>query len=79
MKVKDLMLRLAELYYKELIDFNDEAYICIIRADCTEEKVKLSSISICDGGYIPNGNEDKNYLIFDGEKWKEMILCKIMK
>lgn len=68
MRVGDLILKLTELYFKELVDLNNEVYICIIREDCTEEKVKLSSISVCDGGYIPNGDENKDYLILDGEK-----------
>lgn len=68
MTVRDLLLKVIELYDKELINYSDEVYICIVREDCIEEKVKLSSISVCDGGYIPNGNEDKNYLILDGEK-----------
>ena len=68
MTVGELLLKLIELYHRELVDLEDEAYICIIREDCTEEKVKLSSISVCDGGYIPNGDENKDYLILDGEK-----------
>lgn len=68
MNFGDLLLKLIELYHRELVDFEDEVYICIIKEDCTEEKVKLSSISTCDGGYIPNGDKDKDYLILDGEK-----------
>lgn len=68
MTIKDLLLKINELCDKEIADLTNEIYICIIREDCTEEKVKLSSISVCDGGYIPNGDESKDYLILDGEK-----------
>lgn len=68
MRVGDLILKLTELYFKELVDLNDEVYICIIRENGSEEKVKLSSLSTCDGGYIPNGDENKDYLVLDGEK-----------
>lgn len=68
MTIKDLLLKINELCDKEFADLTNEVYICIIREDYTEEKVKLSSISVCDGGYIPNGDENKDYLILDGEK-----------
>lgn len=68
MTVKELVFKLTELYSKGFVENDNEIYICIIREDCTEEKVKLSSISVCDGGYIPNGDKNKDYLILDGEK-----------
>lgn len=66
MKVIDLLMRVADLIDKELIDVEDDVYVCIIRENGQEEKIKLASVGCCDGGYIPNGDIEKDYVVLDG-------------
>lgn len=53
MKIRELQLKLAAMRKTGLVDG-------------IEEKVKLESVGCCDGGYIPDGDEDKDYLVLDG-------------
>ena len=65
------LLELREKISKMVEDFGTEAlgyevYVCIVHTDCREEKLKLESVGCCDGGYIPDGDEDKSYIVLDG-------------
>ena len=66
MKVRELQLKLATMRKTGLINGNEEVYVCIIRENGQEEKVKLVSVGCCDGGYIPNGDIEKDYVVLDG-------------
>ena len=67
MTLKELQARIleqVEILGTEALDY--EVYVCIIRENLYEEKVKLESVGNCDGGYIPDGDEDKTYIVLDG-------------
>lgn len=66
MTLRELQAKLLEMVTDGVEVLNNEVYICIIREDLREEKVKLASVGHCDGGYIPDGDEDKSYVILDG-------------
>lgn len=76
MTLKELqasILEMIELCGVEILD--SEVYVCIIRENLYEEKVKLESVGNCDGGYIPDGDEDKTYIVLDGYERRRRNNC----
>ena len=64
LELREKISKMVETDGVEVLD--NEVYVCIVHTDCREEKLKLESVSCCDGGYIPDGDEDKSYIVLDG-------------
>ena len=64
LELREKISKMVETDGVEVLD--NEVYVCIVHTDCREEKLKLESVGCCDGGYIPDGDKDKSYIVLDG-------------